>query len=82
MPPWYNCKASDMQYDQITKEVLKAQDGRRVNLTLSGDGPVIGEVIFRYDEATGSLEVGGRIDNNKVTAWLLTEMIANSKKES
>ncbi len=56
--------------EKFTKEALKAQDGKRVPLTFEPGGPVIGEAIFRYDEATGNLAAGLRIDDDQISAWL------------
>lgn len=47
----------------FTPEVLKAQDGRKVPLTIENGGPVIGEVTLHYVEETGNLEARFRIDD-------------------
>lgn len=58
-------------YEHFSKDVLKSMDGKRVPLTIGFDGTVIGEAIFRFDEATGNLEVGTRIEDEQVASWLV-----------
>jgi hypothetical protein len=44
-----------MEDERFTEEALKAQDGKKVPLTLEFGGPVVGEATLRYDSETGSL---------------------------
>jgi hypothetical protein len=70
-------------HERFTKEALKAQDGKRVPLTIEPGGPVIGEAVFRYDEATGNLAAGLRIDDDQIASWLtLPDEAIIFKKES
>lgn len=39
----------------FTEEALRAQDGKKVPLTLGFGGPIIGESILKYDEDAGAL---------------------------
>lgn len=68
-------------FDHFSKETLKAQDGKRVPLTVGNGGPVIGEAIFRYEEDTGRLVFGARFDNSQVEAWLRDEVGNSEERE-
>jgi hypothetical protein len=52
-------------YERFTEEVLKAQDGKKVPLTLGNGGPIIGEATLKYDPDTGALLVEARIIYDK-----------------
>lgn len=41
--------------DQFTAEVLEAQDGKEMPLTLEPGGPVIGRAVMKYDPETQTL---------------------------
>lgn len=56
--------------DHFTEEALKAQDGKKVPLTLENGGPVIGEATLRYDSNTGELRTDMRIDDPQVAIVL------------
>lgn len=57
-------------YENFSRDVMKSMDGKKVPLTMGLGGTVVGEAIFRFDEATGNLSVGTRIDDDQVTSWL------------
>lgn len=57
-------------HDRFTEEALKAQDGKKVPLTLENGGPVIGEATLRYDSDTGELKTEMRIDDPQVAEFL------------
>jgi|tagenome__1003787_1003787.scaffolds.fasta_scaffold19871865_1 hypothetical protein len=63
-----------MAFDCFSKDVLKAQDGKRIPLKIGIDGPIIGEAVFRYEEDTGQLLFAARFDNSQVEAWLKDEV--------
>lgn len=52
--------------EKFTKEVLKAQDGKKVPLTLKNGGPAIGEATLRYDPDTGALIADMKVDDIQV----------------
>lgn len=70
-----------MTFDHFPKEVLKAQDGKRIPLKMGNGGPVIGEAIFRYEEDTGQLMFDARFDNSQVKAWLQDEVAHFEEQE-
>ena len=57
-------------HERLSKEVMKAQDGKRVPLTIAGTDKIVGEAIFRYNEDKAELEIGARIDSVPVAEWL------------
>ena len=59
-----------MAHEHFSREVLKAQDGKRVNLTLENGGPVIGEAVLRFEETTGNLELDAWIDHLELDVWI------------
>jgi hypothetical protein len=54
----------------FTEEALKAQDGKKIPLTLENGGPVIGEATLIYDSHKKALEADFRIDDPKVAEFL------------
>lgn len=54
----------------FTEEALKAQDGKKVPLTLEIGGPVIGEAIMKYDPETGNLMGEFRVDDPDIAKQL------------
>ena len=68
-------------FEQFSKEALKAQDGKSVPLTLENGGPIVGEVIFHYDEGAGDLKLEARLESAPITDWLV-EKVINDIKES
>lgn len=63
-------------HDRFTEEALKAQDGKKVPLTLENGGPVIGEATLRYDSDTGELKTEMRIDDPQVAEFLGQDLSA------
>lgn len=55
--------------EQFSKEVLKAQDGKKIPLKLESGGPTIGEVTLRYDPEIG-LTADMQIDDLQVAEFL------------
>lgn len=49
----------------FTEEALKAQDGKKVPLTMEIGGPVIGEATMKYDPETGNLMAEFQVDDPK-----------------
>lgn len=64
--------------DYIPAEVLRAQDGKKVKVTLA-DGRVIGEGEFHYQEDVSRLEIDMRLDNVEVGAWLMDQAVIFEK---
>lgn len=60
-------------WDRFPKEVLKAQDGKRVVVTVEDGGRVIGEGTFKYQEDTGDLSVDIRPNNLEMGSFLMDE---------
>lgn len=54
----------------FTEEVLAAQDGKKVPLTLENGGPVIGEATLKYDPGEKALKANFRVDDPKVAEFL------------
>lgn len=74
---------SDPRDEQFTEEALKAQDGKKVPLTLEIGGPVIGEATMRYMPEWGTLVADMRIDDPKIAEMLYKDPSAVVfKKES
>jgi hypothetical protein len=72
-----------MDHDHFTEEALKAQDGKKVPLTLEFGGPVVGEATLRYDSDAKALVADMRFDDTKSEALLGGETSAIIfKKES
>lgn len=69
------------EFEKFSKEVLRAQDGKCVPLTLGVGGPVVGQAIFRYNEDTAELEIGTRIEAVPVAEWLAEEVTNFSTEE-
>jgi hypothetical protein len=63
-----------------SKEALKAQDGKRLPLTLE-DGTVVGEVVFRYEEDTCRLVFDARLDNVDITNHLMEKLLHPEENE-
>lgn len=61
-------------FEQFSKEALRAQDGKRVPLTLGVGGPIVGEAVFHYEEDTDSLRFDSHIDIDPVRDWLIDEV--------
>lgn len=59
-----------MHDERFTEEALKAQDGKKVPLTLESGGPVIGEATMRYDPETGWLQCQFWIDDPQIAEAL------------
>lgn len=68
--------------EQITKEMLKEQDGKKVPLTLYPGGPVIGEATLTYDEGGLALTADISIDDPKMAEFFKSDPPSISKKES
>lgn len=58
----------------FTEEVLKAQDGKTVPLTLENGGPVIGEALLKYDSDEKALKAEFRVDDPLVAGFLRASM--------
>jgi hypothetical protein len=74
-----------MDNERFTEEALKAQDGKKVPLTLEIGGPVIGEATLRYDSSSGSLMADMTIENPSFAEFLSKGDFGESaifKKES
>lgn len=54
----------------FSKEALKAQDGKKVPLTMYPGGPVIGEATMRYDSETGNLKAQCEVKDPRVKKLL------------
>lgn len=54
----------------FTEEALKANDGKKVPLTLEPGGPVIGEATLQYDSEEKVLKAVFQIDDSKVEEFL------------
>jgi len=55
---------------RFTEQALKDQDGKKVPLTESSGGPVIGEATLKYDPGTQTLSAELRIDDPKLAKEL------------
>lgn len=64
--------------DYISAEVLRAQDGKKVKVTLE-DGRVIGEGELHYQEDTSMLEIDMRLNDVEVGAWLMDQSVIFKK---
>jgi hypothetical protein len=53
-------------HTHFTEDALKAQDGKKVPLTASPGGPVIGEATLTYDPETKTLSAQLRVDDPKL----------------
>lgn len=60
----------DPHHTHFTEEALKAQDGKKVPLTLEIGGPVIGEATLRYNPGTGDLQAQFQVDDPKIAESL------------
>lgn len=58
-------------HDRFTEEALKAQDDKKVPVTLQPGGPVIGEATLKYNSEAGALEAQFQVDDPEVTDFLL-----------
>lgn len=56
--------------DVFTEQALRAQDGKRVPLTLDPGGPVVGEAVLKYDPDEKALKAQLQVDDPKVAAFL------------
>lgn len=56
--------------EHFDPEVLKAQDGKTIPLTLENGGPKIGEAILKYNEDEGILKAHLHIENPEIVAFL------------
>lgn len=56
----------DFRDERFTEEALKAQDGKKLPLTLGIGGPVIGEATLRYVPESGELIPEMRIDDPEI----------------
>lgn len=63
-----------------SKEVLKAQDGKRLPLKLE-DGTVVGEAVFRYEEDTRRLVFDAHIVDVDITNHLMEKLLHPEKNE-
>jgi hypothetical protein len=63
---------TDFPREIFTEEALKAQDGKKVPLTLEPGGPVIGEATLKYVPGEG-LDASMRIDNPELAEMLRTD---------
>lgn len=63
--------------EHFSKEVLEAQDGKKVPLTAEPGGPVIGEVTLKYDPGSGNLEGYFRVDDPKFAKFLQRDLSFN-----
>lgn len=57
-------------YTRFTEDALKAQEGKKVPVTLEPGGPVIGEATLHYDDSTKSLQAQFTVDNPEVAQFL------------
>jgi hypothetical protein len=57
------------EHTVFTEEALKAQDGKKVPLTLEIGGPVIGEATMKYEPETGNLMAHFRVDDPNVAEF-------------
>lgn len=55
---------------RLSKEAMKAQDGKKVPVTLEPDGPVIGEATLKYEPDVGL------VGNFKVEDETVAEFLA------
>jgi hypothetical protein len=62
------------EHTVFTKEVLKAQDGKEVPLTLETGGPVIGKATLHYHEESGELRADFEITDPKVKEFLENDL--------
>lgn len=58
------------EHNVFSEELLKAQHGKKVPLTLEIGGPVIGEATIKYDPETGNLMGRFRVDDPTVSEYL------------
>lgn len=70
-------------HNVFTEEALKAQQGKKVPVTLEIGGPVIGEATLKYDSEAGALLASMKITDPKVAGFLVGgEPSVIFKKES
>lgn len=60
-------------HTRFTEEALKAQDGKKVPLTVYTGGPVVGEATMKYDPETKALNAELRIYDEKLTEALIPQ---------
>jgi hypothetical protein len=58
------------QNEVFTEEVLKAQNGKKVPLTVEPGGRVIGEATLQYDSDEKVLKAHFRVDDPKLAEFL------------
>lgn len=58
-------------HNVFTEEALKAQQGKKVPVTLEIGGPVIGEATLSYDSDAGALKASFQISDPKVAGFLV-----------
>lgn len=67
---------------RFTEEALKSQDGKKVELRLENDGPIIGEATLKYDPEARALTAEFRIDDPKVAEFLQGDPPSIFRRES
>lgn len=65
-----------MENERFTEEALKAQNGKKVPLTLEFGGPVVGEATLKYDSESGSMIADMQITDPKVAEVLSEDFSA------
>lgn len=66
----------------FTEESLRAQDGKKVPLTLEIGGPVVGEATMHYDEGEKVLMADLRVDDPTAKSFIEQDPSFIFKKES